>query len=302
MINFILIGALFFYQSDTINCYCKKDIDSLYSSGKYSDVVTYKDSSFINNRDMFIIGASYLILNKFDSAFYCFLESVNKGLLFEQTHWYEQAIEQGVYKDNFEGFSSSEYYQMLLDSIENKVSICKKKQNQKLATKLLIIKEKDQFIRKINYDSIKQHDTNAYKRAYKHFIRTDFANTNKLKKIIRKNGYPNTDIVGIDGENAAWLIAQHADHDTTFQKEVLRLIYENLKKNKANFRNYPYLVDRILVNTNKKQIFGTQMQTVDGILIPQPIENEKNVDDRRFCFGLPVLQEYIDSMRNRFSK
>jgi hypothetical protein len=62
---------------------------------------------------------------------------------------------------------------------------------------------------------------------------------------------------------ALWGIAQHADHDTDFQKQTLKLIEEHKGKDwKTNEKNqnsaHEYLSDRIAVNEGKEQQHGTQ--------------------------------------------
>ncbi|WP_027864322.1 DUF6624 domain-containing protein [Massilia alkalitolerans] len=52
----------------------------------------------------------------------------------------------------------------------------------------------------------------------------DDANRSRLKEIVAQHGWPTVAMVGQDGATAAWLIAQHADRDQAFQREVLALM------------------------------------------------------------------------------
>ena len=54
-------------------------------------------------------------------------------------------------------------------------------------------------------------------------------NTEKLKKIVNKEGCITISRFGIIANHCAWLIAQHSDHDKEFQKEYLRMMKENKK-------------------------------------------------------------------------
>ncbi|KKS13602.1 MAG: hypothetical protein UU67_C0021G0005 [Candidatus Daviesbacteria bacterium GW2011_GWB1_41_5] len=47
-------------------------------------------------------------------------------------------------------------------------------------------------------------------------------NTAHLKDIIKKYGRPSSKFVGLAGESAAWLIAQHSDYDVKFQERCLK--------------------------------------------------------------------------------
>jgi hypothetical protein len=49
----------------------------------------------------------------------------------------------------------------------------------------------------------------------------DEERTERLKEIIAEYGWPTFDLVGEDGADAAWTIAQHSDLDPTFQREGL---------------------------------------------------------------------------------
>jgi hypothetical protein len=120
----------------------------------------------------------------------------------------------------------------------------------------------------------------------------DRKNTTRMKEIIDKHGWPGKSLVGKDGANAAWLLVQHADKDHGFQKRCLPLLQRAVKAQEASAANLAYLTDRVLVGENKKQVYGTQFRMADGKWQPYPIEDEKNVDERRKEVGLPTLAEY----------
>jgi len=111
-------------------------------------------------------------------------------------------------------------------------------------------------------------------------------NTKWLEGIIREVGWPSQNLVGIFGEQAAWLIVQHSG-DVKFQEKCLRLI-KNLPLTNERKHYIAYLTDRILVRGGNKQLYGTQY---DGIQ-PFPIENEKELDLRRKTMGLGPFSEY----------
>jgi hypothetical protein len=127
----------------------------------------------------------------------------------------------------------------------------------------------------------------------------DRKHTARLKEIVDKYGWPGRSLVGKDGAHDAWLLIQHADHDRTFQKRCLPLIEAAAQKEEASKQDWAYLADRVLVGEGKKQRFGTQFMQQNGEYVPQPIEDEANVDKRRADVGLPPLAEYkkmIDEM------
>jgi hypothetical protein len=121
----------------------------------------------------------------------------------------------------------------------------------------------------------------------------DRRNMTRMKEIVDRHGWPGKSLVGADGAHAAWLLVQHADHDRPFQKRCLALLGEAVKKGEATTEDLAYLTDRVRVGEGQKQVYGTQLRTVDGKQIPAPIEDEANVDRRRKEVGLSPLAEYL---------
>jgi hypothetical protein len=121
----------------------------------------------------------------------------------------------------------------------------------------------------------------------------DHANTERIKEVVDRHGWPGKSLVGADGAHAAWLLVQHADHDRPFQKRCLAVLKEAVKKGEAAGIDLAYLTDRVRVGEGKKQLYGTQCRTVDGKQVPEPIEDEAKVDERRKEVGLGPLAEYL---------
>src|SRR3989344_3193838 len=109
-------------------------------------------------------------------------------------------------------------------------------------------------------DQMAEQDQKAIKRVRETLVFDDSvqrANTERLKEIIEKNGWPSINLVGKKSSRSAWLIIQHADHDVRFQKKCLALMHEIYKRDTQNIsqENIAFLTDRILVNTKQKQLF-----------------------------------------------
>lgn len=115
----------------------------------------------------------------------------------------------------------------------------------------------------------------------------------RLKVVIQEMGWPGIHLVGIDGDQAAWLLVQHADDDLPFQLNCLGLLEAQLVQGNTSPQNVAYLTDRILINQGKKQRYGTQFKIKDNIMILDPIEKEEEVDARRKAMGLCSLSEYM---------
>ena len=125
----------------------------------------------------------------------------------------------------------------------------------------------------------------------------DEARTERLKKILDKHGWPTYGLVGEDGEDAAWAIAQHSDHDLAFQKKALELLRVAVAVDQASPGNLAYLTDRVAVAQGKPQSYGTQVGCgPNGPAPATPIRDKANVEERRKAAGLDPLADYLDEM------
>lgn len=111
-------------------------------------------------------------------------------------------------------------------------------------------------------------------------------NTERLKEIVKQFGWPTISLVGPQASNSAWLLIQHADHNLKFQKYCLHLIREAAKIGDVLKENVAYLTDRVLINSGKPQLYGTQFYNHKGKLLPKPIKDPDKLDVRRKQMGL----------------
>jgi uncharacterized protein DUF6624 len=132
--------------------------------------------------------------------------------------------------------------------------------------------------------------------------RVDEDNTNWLKSIIRTRGWPGRSSVGADGAEAAWLLAQHADHEPSFQEECLHLLERAVEQEQASPRGLAYLTDRVLLKQGLPQRYGTQFVRSPEGLEPAPLEEPDRVDERRKSAGLGPLSSYRDAFRRSVNR
>lgn len=126
----------------------------------------------------------------------------------------------------------------------------------------------------------------------------DLRNTAWLKKVLKQHGWPDIKMVGKKGSIAAWILAQHADHDPEFQYHCLELMTKSYLQGNIEPEYFALLTDRVRVNQGKKQIYGTQnYRRRDGILYSRPILNMKKLPRLRKQMGLPPLAEYLADHR-----
>jgi hypothetical protein len=122
--------------------------------------------------------------------------------------------------------------------------------------------------------------------------RTDSANSSWLEDYVARWGWPTTAQVGRDAVQAAFLIVQHAVHDTAFMRAMLPSIEEAHRRGDLEGSAVAMLTDRLEVKAGRPQIYGTQLSLKDGRLVFDPIADSAGVDARRQRMGLPPLAEY----------
>jgi len=148
--------------------------------------------------------------------------------------------------------------------------------NQRLADKINQMAARDQKMRKDAHQSGKWDE------------KIDRNNTAALKEIVAQYGWPTEELVGSEASHNAWLLAQHADHDHEFQKQVLGMLTQK--------REIAYLTDRILVAEGKEQEFGTQFQSDGkGGWELYPIRDQAKINARRNEYELETLEEYLET-------
>lgn len=154
---------------------------------------------------------------------------------------------------------------------------------------------------KIAYELKKMEavDQEIRKRSPEEFdgIDHDKIHTERMKEIVAEIGWPTISKVGVEGADYAWTLVQHIDRkvDLDFQVRCLQLMKEALS-GEVDITNIAYLEDRVRVNQDRGQLYGTQFNRIDGKYIPKLIEDEANVDARRALIGMGPLQEQIDMM------
>jgi len=167
--------------------------------------------------------------------------------------------------------------------------------NTALVNKIKLMYKDDQFWRK-EYAKVNNKEKSDYNEEtiQEKWEEADSLNEIKAKAIIKRYGYPGYDLVGGSSDDF-WAIIQHCDEDVAFQEKVLILMKKQVDKNNASKSNYAYLTDRILVNKNQKQIYGTQLQRdkKTGKFSPFPLKYPKMVDKLRKEMGLEPLDSYV---------
>lgn len=124
---------------------------------------------------------------------------------------------------------------------------------------------------------------------------TDEINRNRLKEIISEFGFPTRQLVGRDAMSGVFYIIQHADGDKDWQKTQLLNIELAVKKGDMVKEDYAYLYDRIKVNHDEPQRYGTQILNIDPenkIVELKETEDMANLNQRRRSMGMMPIETY----------
>jgi hypothetical protein len=126
------------------------------------------------------------------------------------------------------------------------------------------------------------------------------ANARELETIIAESGWPTSQLVGAEGAEAAWLIAQHAISLPPFPRRCLELLRNAVAAGDAPAWQMAMMLDRIRTYEGRPQVYGTQFDWDDeGRLSPRLIEDREGVDKRRQEVGLEPLEAATERLRSR---
>lgn len=115
------------------------------------------------------------------------------------------------------------------------------------------------------------------------------ANAQQLRSLIQAHGWPDEALVGREGAEAAWLIAQHSIGEPDFMRRCRTLLDEASSLGRVPRWQFAYIDDRIRVLQGKPQRYGTQIDLrPEGAQIHE-LEDASQVDAWRKEAGLPAV-------------
>lgn len=154
--------------------------------------------------------------------------------------------------------------------------------NRELRDELLRRRDIDQASR----SALGRGETTALART----MQIDDENAAWLRNVIEESGWPGRSEVGEEGAHAAWLLAQHADRDSSLQQKCLQLLRDAAAANEASPADLAFLTDRVLLAAGDMQIYGTQIIARDGRFVACRLRDPEAVDERRASVGLETLE------------
>lgn len=155
----------------------------------------------------------------------------------------------------------------------------------------------DQTLRFLLPDAIEKfgRDSREYKYIWSLIHRQDSICVNKVVHILDKYGWLGKSRVGENANQAIWLVMQHSE--LAIQKNYLPLLRKSVTKGESEGWHLAFLEDRVLMYSKKKQKYGTQAVWDNELKrnIIYPIEDVKNVNNRRQELGLEPIEKFADS-------
>lgn len=114
-------------------------------------------------------------------------------------------------------------------------------------------------------------------------------NAKRLMAMIDKMGFPVLSNAGEKGVRLSWLIIQHAISLPDFMRECLTQMRLAAAQGDYVLELLAYTEDRVAVFEGRNQLYGTNLDWIDGELKPTPIDDLIHVNQRRKGLGLPPL-------------
>lgn len=126
---------------------------------------------------------------------------------------------------------------------------------------------------------------------------TNQRNQQYLEELIAKKGWPKISEVGQEAAGTAFYIVQHSNAD--LQQKYIPILKKLCEEKEASCIHFAMLYDRMKMNQNLPQRYGTQMNLdnrITGAVELYPLEDAAKVDEWRKELGLEPLKEFLAKM------
>jgi hypothetical protein len=263
----------------------KNRYDSLYSARDFYGAMLAGEKALRhclncnNPEDHYAIAAAAALAGEKDLAFRQLNIATEKGYA---------RIDHLAQDPDFRTLASDDRWNDMLRKISENAVLLQEAYMPELAAELEEILRLDQ--------SVRQEETSdsLSDERLRQMMMTDSINLVKVIRILDEHGWPGPEQVGREGNQAVFLVIQHADRST--QEKYLPVMREAVKYGQAEFSELAMLEDRVLMNQGKKQIYGSQIgfNEETGNLYVVPVEDPDHLDERRACAGMVPMAEYLN--------
>jgi hypothetical protein len=91
---------------------------------------------------------------------------------------------------------------------------------------------------------------------------------------------------------SCWLLAQHGDRMPDFQESCLEMM-QSTPPDERIPANLAYLTDRVMLRNQGVQVYGTQVNAINGVPQLFPVRDPDQLDARRASVGLGPIAQYL---------
>lgn len=164
-----------------------------------------------------------------------------------------------------------------------------------LKIKLETLFMKDQTFRRIYIEAEEKLgiDSDAYEYFWEVTEAQDKILEEELISIIEKYGWLGISQVGRLANGAQWSILQHGS--VANKEKYAPLLKASVLKNESQANHYARLIDRMLVNSEQPQLYGTQINYDTDSPTFYDIDEPELINKRREELGLDSIQEFAKS-------
>lgn len=176
-----------------------------------------------------------------------------------------------------------------------------KKQLDSLKTELETLFMKDQTFRRIYTEAEEKlgKDSNAYEYFWEVVEAQDKILEKEVTNIIDKYGWLGISEVGRLANGTQWSILQHGSVNS--KEKYAPLLKASVLENESQAIHYARLIDRMLINSDRPQLYGTQINYDTEKPIFYEVKNPEFIDKRRKKLGLEPIQEFAKSRKIEWS-
>lgn len=170
-----------------------------------------------------------------------------------------------------------------------------KKELDSLKVELETIFMKDQTFRRIYIEAENKlgKDSDAYAYFWEVVEAQDKIFEKEVINIIDKYGWLGISQVGRLANTTLWIVLQHGS--VASKEKYAPLLKASVLKEESQSIHYARLIDRMLINSNKPQLYGTQID-YNSSEIPTffPIEKPEYINQRRKKIGLEGIENFSE--------
>jgi hypothetical protein len=233
-----------------------------------------------NPEDQYAVAAAYALAGEKNEALRQLSIAAEKGY---------SRLEHFVRDPDFRTLVNDDSYNEIIKTITQNSEDAEKQlaHHAELAIELQTILELDQSVREETSEQTPSDER------IRQMMIMDSSNRVRVCDIIDKHGWLGPRQVGREGNQALFLVIQHADQTT--QEKYLPVMREAVRWGNAEFSELAMLEDRVLMGQGKKQIYGSQIgfNDQDGSMYLVPVEDPDHLDERRSCAGMVPIAEYL---------